>query len=265
MRSIFKWKNPLFMWLGLFICGILLVVAVTFIFYLTKPSPFANLKGRYLAVISDGDFFASTYSNGRIPNSDSRYQDALTLIPLPFDGNASASSISLNVSNSVNGPPEALALSPNRNIAFVVDYLGQRGAGAITSKDLPPGRLLTMVDVKNPRQPRIIDSTNVGRFLEAIDVHPSGKWIALATDSSQSEVLQIVPINDSRLGTPINIALDTLGIPTAKGLLNASYVEWHPSGKYLALNLYRQNRIVFLEFSKDAASGNCCTVITWKY
>lgn len=30
-----------------------------------------------------------------------------------------------------------------------------------TNKDLPPGRLLTMVNLKNPRQLRVIDSTNV--------------------------------------------------------------------------------------------------------
>lgn len=218
---------------------------------LEPGQPFSDLQGQFLAVISDGDFFASSYVDNGIPGSDPRYRDALTIVPLPFD----EETVSLEVSNSVNGPPEALALSPDGRTAFVVEYVGQRPAGATTRNDLPPGQLLTMVDLTNPRQPRVIDQIDIGPFPEAIDMHPEGNWLAIATDSSESEVLQLVPLNDSNLGDPISISLESLGIPAAEGLLNASYVEWHPSGQYLAVNLYRQNRIVFLQFTQDAMSG----------
>jgi hypothetical protein len=257
---MFMLKNKLFVWMGLFLGVIFLVLTFTYILNLTKPSPFANLKGKYLVAISDGDFFASTCGNGRIPSTgDSRYQDALTSIPLPFN---QKTMVSLNVSNSVNGPPEALAVSPDGKTAFVVDYVGERGAGATTNKDLPPGRSLTMVDFTNPIKPQVLDRKNVGLFSESVDVHASGRWVVIATDSSQSEVLQLVPIVNSRLGKPINISLDSLDIPTAPGLLNASYAEWHPSGRYLALNLYHQNRIVFLEFVEDRASGKV-SLVPW--
>lgn len=210
-----------------------------------------NLQGKHLVVISDGDFFASSYVDDRLPKIDPRYQDALTIIPLPLG----SETISLNVSNSVNAPPEVLALAPDGNTAFVIEYLGQRNSDTKTREDLPPGRWLTMVDLTNPQQPRICDRLQIAQFPEAIDVHPSGKWLAITTDSGESEVLQFIPVNDSTLGKPISISLENLGISATEGELNASYVEWHPNGRYLALNLYRQNRIVFLEFTQDEVSG----------
>lgn len=210
-----------------------------------------DVQGQFLAVISDGDFFASTYADNRIPGDDPRYQDALTILPLPFTGEA----ISVEVSNSVNGPPEAMVLSPDGEMAFVIEYVGQRPAGATSRTDLPTGRMLSQVDLTNPKQPQVIDQIEVGPFPEAIAVHPDGSWLAIATDSGEAEVLQLVPIQNSTLGAPIDISLESLGISAAEGPLNASSVEWHPSGNYLAVNLYRQNRIVFLQFTPNPTSG----------
>jgi DNA-binding beta-propeller fold protein YncE len=226
----------------------------------------ADLQGRYLAVASDGDFFASSYVDGRIPGNDSRYQDALTLIPLPLTEEA----VSLNVSNSVISPPEIMALSPNGTMAFVVETAAQRPENATTRAELSPGRLLTMVDLTNPRQPKILAQRAVGTAPEAIDVDPNGNWLAIVTnpaaDSDEPEALQLVPVNGRTLGEPISFPLNTLGIPTAEGALDASSVEWHPSGQYLAINLYRQNRVVFLEFTQTSGEvglqlwGNPVTV-----
>jgi len=217
----------------------------------SQESEQINLQGKHLVVISDGDFFASSYVDDRLPKIDPRYQDALTIIPLPLG----SETVSLNVSNSVNAPPEVLALAPGGNTAFVIEYLGQRNSDTKTRENLPPGRWLTMVDLTNPRQPKIRDRLEIAQFPEAIDVHPSGKWLAITTDSGESEVLQFIPVNDSTLGKPISISLENLGISATEGELNASYVEWHPNGRYLALNLYRQNHIVFLEFTQDKTSG----------
>ncbi|MDJ0702621.1 MAG: hypothetical protein QNJ46_05010 [Leptolyngbyaceae cyanobacterium MO_188.B28] len=37
---------------------------------LMQGNPFQDLRGQFLAVIFDGDFFASTYADNRIPGSD---------------------------------------------------------------------------------------------------------------------------------------------------------------------------------------------------
>ena len=209
-----------------------------------------ELQSRYLVVASDGDFFASTYVDGQIPGNDAQYQDALTLIPLPLTGEA----VSLNVSNSVLSPPEIMAIAPDGKTAFVVETAMQRPAGATTRTDIAPGRLLTMVDLTNPRQPQIVAQQAVGTAPEAIDVRPQGDWLAIVTnpavDSGEPEALQLIPVKGTMLGEPISIPLDRLGIPAAAGALDASSVEWHPSGQYLALNLYRQNRVVFLALTQ---------------
>jgi hypothetical protein len=247
MNKLLKLLNKLAIAIGTFVIVLLLNIADVS----TQESKSPNLEGKHLAVISDGDFFASSYVDGRLPKLDPRYQDALTIIPLPLNGEQ----FSLNVSNSVNAPPEALALAPDRNLAFVIEYVGQRNQETQTREDLPPGRWLSVVDFTNPQQPQIRDRQEIAQFPESIDVHPNGKWLAITTDSSDSEVLQLIPVNGSTLGTPVTISLKDLGIPIAEGELNASYVEWHPSGNYLALNLYLQNRIVFLEFTQDQISG----------
>ena len=81
-------------------------------------------------------FWETRSPDGAIPGTDASYQDALTLIPLPF----SSAATSLKISNSVNGLPKTLALSPDGDTAFVVEYMGQRGTGATTRNDLPAGR-----------------------------------------------------------------------------------------------------------------------------
>ncbi|HEY9626953.1 MAG TPA: beta-propeller fold lactonase family protein [Coleofasciculaceae cyanobacterium] len=215
-----------------------------------------DLQGQYLVVASDGDFLASSYVDGQIPSDDPRYQDALTLIPLPFTGET----ISLNVSNSVLTPPEIMALSPDGKAAFVIESAAQRPLGATDRADIPPGRLLTRVDLTNPRQPQIVAQQTLETPPEAIDMHPAGNWLAIVTNpaanSDEPEALQLIPVSGTTLGEPLSFPLDSLGIPAAAGALDASYVEWHPSGRYLAINLYRQNRVVFLEFTPDTAEAS---------
>ena len=206
-----------------------------------------NLQGEYLAIVSDGDFFASTYVDSQLTPLDPRYRDTLTIVPLPLG----SETVSLEVSNSVNAPPEVLVLSPDGKTAFVIEYLGQRNDDTRTREDIRPGRWLTMVNLSNPSQPQISDRLKLAQFPEAVDLDPNGKWLAITTDSGEAEVLQLVPVYESSLGNPVSITLENLGIPNAEGDLNASYVEWHPNGRYLALNLYRQNRIVFFEFTED--------------
>lgn len=233
------------------ICILATILLLNTVRVSTQELEAIDLQGKYLAVVSDGDFFASTYADDRLTPLDPLYQDTLTIIPLPL-GSKTAS---IDVSNSVNAPPEVLALSPEGKTAFVVEYLGQRNADTKTREDMPPGLWLTMVDLTDPRQPQISDRLKIAQFPESVDVHPSGKWLAITTDSGEAEVLQLVPVNESGLGNHVSISLESLGISFANGDLNASYVEWHPNGRYLALNLYRQNRIVFLEFSQDNTSG----------
>jgi hypothetical protein len=37
-----------------------------------------------------------------------------------------------------------------------------------------------MIDLSNPTRPQLLDRIEVGPSPEAIDVHPKGKWLAIA-------------------------------------------------------------------------------------
>lgn len=61
-----------------------------------------NFSGRYLAAISDGDFLASTYADGKLPAPG--VSDRLSILMLPLKGKQEVIA-QINASNSVIGAP----------------------------------------------------------------------------------------------------------------------------------------------------------------
>ncbi|WP_394835420.1 lactonase family protein [Pendulispora rubella] len=212
----------------------------------------------YVAVLSDGDFFASTYVDGQLPGPDPRYRDTLSIL-LPGRAGEPRSARLPDVSNSVAGPPEVLALAPDNRTAYVIELLQPRAPGMVTRDDLPPGRRLTAVDLSNPAKPRLRGFAYVGPLPEALSVHPGGRWIALTTNAAEEGIQLVAVRGQGELGPVTDIPLAALDVPTRADLpkngLDASYLAWHPGGKLLAVNLYRQGRIVFLRFTQDAAGA----------
>jgi hypothetical protein len=85
-----------------------------------------NFRGRYLVSVSDVDMLASAYVNGRLGLREGK--DALSVIPLgqhPRELRA----YEVEASNSVAGPPNAVAVTPNGRYAFVVETFRPRPDG----------------------------------------------------------------------------------------------------------------------------------------
>ncbi|MGN9907840.1 hypothetical protein ACTMTJ_09835 [Phytohabitans sp. LJ34] len=215
------------------------------------------LQGRIVAV-SDGDHLASTYGDGVLSPESAGFRDLVTVLDLNGDRVDTAS---VEASNSVTAAPEILALSADGRTAFVVERLGQRPPGGTTVRDLPPGDKLTVLDVSGSAAPRVHDVATVASMPEALAVSPDGSAVAIVANPDGRSVLQIIRWDNHhrRLGTPRTIDLAALGVTAPRGDL-VTNVQWHPSGRFVAVNVTNRDRVAFVEVgSRPRLFGNLVT------
>ncbi|KAB8334675.1 lactonase family protein [Scytonema tolypothrichoides VB-61278] len=219
-----------------------------------------NFAGRYIAAISDGDFLASTYADGKLPAPGVTDQ---LLIVINGKQEALAQPLGtriaqINASNSVTGAPYALTLSPDSRTAFIVETLQAMPVGATRREQLPPGNQLVAIDLSNPRRPTVRSRIAVAPKPETVHVHPNGDLLAISTQTPDKEII-LVPIQNHQLGQPSEFSLRQLGIQLDperfQNGLYVSQVQWHPSGKYLAVNLDYRNEIAFYEVQRNPESN----------
>ncbi len=226
----------------------------------TLPGFARQIDARAIVAISDGDFRASTYRDSKLSAASGDFRDVLTVLQ-PGGPSQVASRAELPVTNSVTGPPEVMAVSPDGRFAYVVERLGPRTPGAAVTRDLAPGRRVSAIDLCDPAAPRLAASIEADPMLESVRVSPDGRFLVMTANSPDSALVQIVPTNGGALGAVQSFALaDLLGAamtPQAgkpRGGIDATYAEWHPSGRFIAVNLNTRNQIAFFEV-QPAADG----------
>lgn len=219
-----------------------------------------SFNGRYIAAISDDDFLASTYGDGKLPTPT--VGDKLSIIGLPL--NQKEDFAQIDASNSVIGAPYALALSPDSRTAFVVETLKATPIDATRREQLPPGNQLVAIDLSNPRRPKVRGQIEIAPKPETVHVHPNGDLVAISTQTPDKEII-LISFQNNQLGQPTEFSLANLGIqPDPERFQNGLYVsqvQWHPSGKYLAVNLDYRDEIAFYEVQRNA--GNNLKLIPW--
>jgi hypothetical protein len=154
-----------------------------------------DFTGRYIAAISDDDFLASTYGDGKLPTPT--MGDKLSIVALPLNGKREAIA-QIDASNSVTGAPYALALSPDNRTAFVVETLGSMPIGATRREQLPPGNQLVAIDLSNPRRPAVRSRIAVAPRPETVHVHPNGDFLAISTQTPDKEII-LIPVQNNQL------------------------------------------------------------------
>ncbi|MCD0505944.1 lactonase family protein [Bordetella petrii] len=213
------------------------------------PDWAGDIDAGTLAVIADGDFVAQTYANGQLAPADAGWRDTLAVWSLA-DGVLARGQV--EVSNSVTAAPEVLALSPDGSTAFVVERLAQRQAGARTVRDLQPGSRLFAVDLGLPRDPRIAATLDVGSMPEALAVSPDGRYVAAVANSPDDSLLTLARYDQGRFQGTRRYTLRELGVAGnadggPRAGITATNVQWHPSGRYLAVNLNTLNQVAFFQ------------------
>lgn len=213
-------------------------------------------KGRALVGVSDADMVASAYVNGKLGPREGR--DSLFVIPLgaqPRDLKA----VEQPATNSVAGPPAAVAVTPDNRFAFVAETFGPRPEGAPetqTFKDLPVGSQITVFDIADPAKPRQVQALTLPKRPTSVSVNPGGNLLAVTLHpqgGGGENPLLLIPFSNGKLGEPIAPAIP--GWTKGNHLMNA---EWHPAGPILALADTTAEQVRFVEVagSELKAWGN---------
>jgi len=239
-----------------------LMLATALPAWAVDDAPWATrINAGTLAVISDGDFLAQTYATGRLAPVEAKLRDVLTVLKQTPQGWKRSQ---IEVSNSVTSAPEILRLSRDGRTAFVTERLAQRPAGATLTRELPPGQRLFAVDLSDAHAPRLADTTQVEAFPEALAVSPDGRHVAVVSNTPQASYVQIAPFDGRRFGVVERFRLDELGVPARaqgpRGGITATNVDWHPSGRVLAVNLNTLNQVAFF---RVAFKGGRTTLQAW--
>jgi len=220
-----------------------------------SPDILAGISAGKVAVISDGEHLVSTYGDAVLSPAERGLKDTLTIFSIA-DGRVTQSA--LPVSNSVTSAPEILELTPDGRTAFVTERLGERTEGAAKVPDLAAGNRLFAIDVSDAQNPKQAGIAEVGNNPEALAISPDGGRVAVVSNTAEQSLLQIVSYADSAFGTVARFDLAELGVTgtaeAPRGGVLATNVQWHPSGRFLAVNITTQNRVAFFEIAGDGAT-----------
>ncbi|WP_455873337.1 hypothetical protein [Rhizobium yanglingense] len=198
----------------------------------------------------------TVYETGHLGPVDPYHTDTLGIIASP---SGSATPGLTRVSNSTYGPPGALDVSADGRIVFVAETFEKRPEGATRLDELPQGNTVRSLRVEGV-QATEIDSVSIGTQPQAIHLNPAGDLIVAITVDAEKE-LAFVPVRDGQFG---EVARFGLGLEPSTGFipLRSTWLQWHPSGRYVAVNLVDRGQVAFYEIVR-AANGSVAVVRPW--
>ena len=251
--SAFSWAKRLMLGalglvLALLIYGLLQLIEPVRVAPITQSfAQSLQFAGRALLVASDADMVATAYADAKLDRVPG-IEDTLTVVGLPLNPEKPAISMA-QVSNSVMSWPQIIAVSPNGQRAYVAEVRSRPADGIQEFEEIdqmPEGRLVTVVDLSNPTQPKVIESVDVGRNPEHISISPNGKFLAVNLEDPGRELLIVQLQADGKLGKRSYFPMQLDG--TRRD--NRAAI-WHPSGNYLAMTQDRNRRVGFYRVDRN--------------
>ncbi|MER9564844.1 beta-propeller fold lactonase family protein [Mesorhizobium sp. M0571] len=208
-------------------------------------------------VLSDIDMVPTVYETGELGPPDLDHRDTLSVVTSPAEKSRSIAMI--EVSNSTYGPPGALDISLGGQFAFVAETFRQRPEGATRLDELQQGDTIRSLRLDGGRS-AVVDSVRIGIQPQAIHLNPAGDLIVAITSDADRE-LSFVPVREGRFGPVSSFGLD-LEPSTGFIPLKATWVQWHPSGRYIAVNLVDRGQVAFYEVLR-AQNGAISGIRPW--
>ncbi|RVB75495.1 hypothetical protein EN885_18885 [Mesorhizobium sp. M6A.T.Cr.TU.014.01.1.1] len=210
----------------------------------------AEGHGGAVFVLSDLDMVPTVYETGELGPPAPHYLDTLSIITSPTERSRSVAM--MEVSNSTYGPPGALDVSLDGRFVFVAETFRQRPERATRLDELQQGDTIRSLRLDGGHS-SAVDSVRIGIQPQAIHLNPAGDLIAAITVDAEHE-LTFVPVREGRFGPVSSFGLD-LEPSTGFIPLKATWVQWHPSGRYIGVNLVDRGQVAFYEVlrGKDGA------------
>jgi hypothetical protein len=234
-----------------------------------NPSPQERIPftGRYIAAISDADMLAQSYITDQLDQKQpANAEDSLLVFPLSGNRLVAARASRLGVSNAVTEVVGVIDVDARGEYAYVIETSKPSSFNnATTLTGLANGTRLTVISMRNPNQPTVVCTTDELLRPLTVKVHPQGDLLAVTNmlPSGEGE-LAFIPVRMGQLGTLQRFSFRALGvppdaaIPRAQGLY-AVYVDWHPSGRYVAVNfqdrrnLTGEGEVYFFEVTRSGS------------
>ncbi|MEM1358291.1 MAG: hypothetical protein AAGF89_08840 [Bacteroidota bacterium] len=222
-----------------------------------------HFHGRYLIAVSDADMVPSAYEDGKL--GPRQGNDAVSVIPLlPASGKTSGGfrAHSIEVTNSVAGPPSVIASTSDGRWAFIIETFSPRPglSDGETFADFKLGTTLTVLDLAAPTKPKLHQQLTILPRPLSVSVSPDDKTVAVSyhpgTEGNERPV-SLHPFTGGQLGEATFPMLPGWS-PTDE----LSDVEWHPSRPVLAAVNKTADQVHFYEYTGNGmrAWGNVVKV-----
>ena len=219
--------------------------------------PGFDFRGRYLVVASDTDMLPSAYIDGKLGSEAG--PDQLSVLRLDRPTQAMVPT-TVEVTNSVIGPPSSIALTPDGRYAIVIETQGPRPAGQAAAKrsDLLPGRTITVVDLADPDHPTVVQKATIFDDPLSASINTDGTLVAVVfkkTPKRTQPLLAIYPFRQGKLLGPSTPAIP--GPDAGDALISA---EFHPKSNVLGLVYTEHPR---LSLVRVEVAGENVTLAKW--
>ena len=224
-----------------------------------QHTPRFDFKGKMLVVACDTDMLASAYLDGQLGPPVG--PDVLSVVRL--DQTSARMRVStVEVTNSVTGPPAAVAVTPDGRYAIVVETQGPRPANQpeATMKELAPGKKITVVDLLNPDKPKAVQQIESYERAVSVSVNTAGSLVAVAFAARthvKEPPLVIYQFHDGRLSAPTEPPIP--GFHADDALIDAEFL---PNRNVLGL-VYTTVSHPRLSLLNYAAQNNQITLDPW--
>ena len=227
-------------------CGIVIAFGAAQTAVCSQDEAEPRFSGRMLVVASDGDMQASAYQGDVLGPT---MPDTLSIIPLDTPVRH-WSAAAIPVTNSVIGPPSALALTPDGCHVIIAETKGQAPAGRPEAKiaDLPPGRTITVVNIADPRRPRVVERLAGAPNPISVTVSPDNRLVVIAYDTKGTATAPLVVyrLDGDQLTAPETPAIP--GFNPGDVLKNATF---DPKSGLLGVVFAKQPRFSLMRLSAE--------------
>ncbi|WP_435355563.1 WD40 repeat domain-containing protein [Emticicia sp. SJ17W-69] len=227
-----------------------LLFSILFIGNFTAFSQKLSFDAKAVIAISDADMAASAYIDGKLLKEKGS-KDALSVIKFPIE-KYSEEIKTISVSNSVLNWTKGMVLSKNNHIAYVVETRGTQADNVTEFKnlhtDFPLGGFISVVDISDLSQPKVLYKFPTGKNPIAVDISPDGEYLIICSEEEEKE-LQVLELDST--GKPIRIINKPKDFPTGR----ITDVSWHPNNNFIAFTLEDSKEVGLIKVTRDGPTG----------
>lgn len=225
---------------------------------LIPTAALAEPTARYMIALSDVDMVGTAYEDDQLGAP----MDAVDTMSIFATGAPETALATLEVSNSVAGPPMVLDVSPNGTRAIVAETLRPREPEDTTLTELSgrPGETLRLYDLSDPATPSLVNEAQVPVNPQAARLNAAGDLVAVVGFGTDNG-LTLVPLSADGLGEAVTF---DLGLVARADLPfdPAHSVQFHPTDDIVAVNLTIRNQIAFYRIDR-ANDGTPTGIAPW--